>query len=161
MTVVADAGPVVSFARAARLDLLEATLTELAIADAVWEDIVVRGAGRSAARAVSTAQWIQRHTVRDRSLVDDLPERLHLGEREAIVLAKELGLALLVDEREARREAHRLGIEYFGSLRVLKEAKDRGLISAVRPVLDQLISTGTYISHALYHEFLTQLGEEH
>jgi len=61
-----------------------------------------------------------------------------LGEREAIALARELGAALLVDEREARREAGRLGVRYFGSLGVLKEAKDRGIIPVVKLALDEL-----------------------
>jgi predicted nucleic acid-binding protein len=46
-----------------------------------------------------------------------------------------------------------------GSLRVLKEAKDRGSISLVKPSLDELIATGTYISDTLYHTFLRDAGE--
>jgi predicted nucleic acid-binding protein len=61
--------------------------------------------------------------------------KLSGGESEAILLAKELDAFLLVDELEARKEASRLGINYFGSLRVIKEAKDRGLISKAKPVL--------------------------
>ena len=48
----------------------------------------------------------------------------------------------------------------FGSLRILKEAKDRGIIREVRPILDQLTATGTYISDALYQAFLRDMGEE-
>jgi predicted nucleic acid-binding protein len=62
--------------------------------------------------------------------VEILPRKLHLGEREAIVLAQELGSALLVDDREARKEARRLGIAHFGSLRILKEAKESAVSSA-------------------------------
>ena len=83
-----------------------------------------------------------------------LSARLHRGEREAIALAKELGAALLVDDREARKEASHLGIEHFGSLRILKEAKDQGILTEVRPALDELIATGTYVGKDLYQEFL-------
>jgi predicted nucleic acid-binding protein len=51
-----------------------------------------------------------------------MPSKLSRGESEAIVLAKELDAYLLVDELEARKEASRLGINYFGSLRIIKEA---------------------------------------
>ncbi|MGE5301890.1 MAG: DUF3368 domain-containing protein [Alphaproteobacteria bacterium] len=66
---------------------------------------------------------------------------------------------LLIDEFEGRKEAERMGIEYFGSLRVLRDAKDRGVIRQIKPVLDELIGSGMYISDTLYEEFLRQSGE--
>lgn len=160
MLLVADSGPILSFARAGLLDLLKRAVGELIVPNAVWADTVIRGKGRPAAEAISKATWIKKRTIKDRSLVNRLPGKLHLGEREAIVLAKELKAILLVDEREARREAERLGVQYFGSLRILKEAKDRGLVKQVRPVLDRLISAGMYLSEVLYHDVLRELGEE-
>jgi predicted nucleic acid-binding protein len=65
-----------------------------------------------------------------------MPGKLSRGESEAIGLAKELGVYLLVDELEARREASKLGINYFGSLRIIKEAKERGFIPQAKLVLD-------------------------
>jgi predicted nucleic acid-binding protein len=59
---------------------------------------------------------------------------------EAIALAAELNATMLIDEYERRKEAARFGIEHFGSLRILKEAKERGVIQEVRPVLDKLIA---------------------
>ena len=159
MPIVADSGPILSFARANRLDILEKVTGGLTVPQAVWDEIVVKGAGRPASRIVAEQGWIRSRTLRDPSLAEQLPERLHRGEREAIVLAKELDAHLLVDDYQARREARRLGIDHFGSLRVLKEAKDGSLIDEVRPVLDQLVSTGTYLSEALYQEFLREMGE--
>jgi predicted nucleic acid-binding protein len=66
---------------------------------------VVRGAGKPGSNEVQAASWIIQGAVHDRLFVEQLPARLHLGEREAIALAKERGAVLLVDEREARREA--------------------------------------------------------
>jgi uncharacterized protein len=159
MSIVADSGPILSFARANRLELLRQVISNLTIPDAVYEDIVIRGAGKPGSTEVQAASWIQRISVRDRTFVDQLPLKLHLGEREAIALAKEQRAALLVDEREARREALRQGITIFGSLMVLREAKDRGIIPRVTPILDELIAAGMYISEPLYEAFLRQLGE--
>jgi hypothetical protein len=50
--MVADAGPILAFARANRLDLLRTVVEELVIPDAVYDDIVVRGAGKPGSRAV-------------------------------------------------------------------------------------------------------------
>jgi predicted nucleic acid-binding protein len=126
MIIVADSGPIISFARAGRLDLLKQVTTELIIPDAVFEEIVVCGDDRPGAEEVKQGLWIKQATLQDRSLLENMPGKLSLGESEAILLAKELNAYLLVDEVEARKEASRLGINYFGSLRIIKEAKDRG-----------------------------------
>jgi predicted nucleic acid-binding protein len=91
--------------------------------------------------------------------VAQLPQKLHPGEREAIALAKEQHTVLLVDEREARREAIRQCIAVIGSLRVLKGANDRGIIPEVKPALDDLVAAGMYVSDALYQRFLQETGE--
>ena len=72
------------------------------------------------------------------------------------MLAKELDAYLLVDELEARKKASRLGINYFGSLRIIKEAKDRGVISKAKAVLDDLIASSTYLDDTLYQRFLRE-----
>jgi uncharacterized protein len=159
MTIVADSGPILSCARANRLELFHQVISDLTIPNAVYENIVVRGAGKPGATEVQGASWIQRLSVRDRTFVDQLPPKLHLGEREAIALAKEQGTALLVDEREARREAIRQGIAVLGSLTILREAKTRGIIPRVTPILDELIAAGMYISEPLSEAFLRQLDE--
>ena len=160
MAMVSNSGPILSFARAHRFDLLREVVGTLTIPEAVYEDIVIRGAGKLGAEEVQHAAWITRAQVSDRTFVDQLPQKLHVGEREALALTKELGATLLIDEREARRAAQQHGIAHFGSLRVLEEAKRRGLIPAVRPILDELIAAGTFISENLYHAFLRTMGEE-
>jgi len=61
---------------------------------------------------------------------EDLRRGLGAGEREAIALAAELSAdALLVDDRDARREADKLGIPVLGTLRVL--ATRRSTVSAI------------------------------
>src|SRR5258708_6577065 len=151
MPFVSNAGPVLSFARAGMLDVLRQVLGEIFIPNAVAEEL-----GHS---ILDSAPWLRRHEVHDRILVESLPQRLHSGECEALVLAKELDAVLLIDDREARKEAHKRGIPHLGSLRVLKDAKERGVIAAVKPALDELIATGTFIGKPLYHAFLNDVRE--
>jgi uncharacterized protein len=160
MKIVADSGPIISFARAGRLDLLKQVTNELTIPDAVFEEIVAGGADRPGAEEVKQGSWIKRTTVQDRFLLESMSGRLSQGESEAILLAKQLGASLLVDELEARKEASRLGIDYFGSLRIIKEAKDSGLIAKAKPVLDDLIASSTYVDDSLYQRFLREMGED-
>jgi uncharacterized protein len=151
MSVVSDAGPILSFARADRLSLLHGVAASLWIPDAVYQEI--------GGPILDRMPWIVRRSVSDRQRLAKLPQKLHLGEREAIILAEELDVPLLVDDREARSEAKRRGIEHFGSLRILARAKEIGLVSRVRPALDDLIAGGTYVGTELYWEFLRQVEE--
>jgi predicted nucleic acid-binding protein len=89
MEVVSNSGPILSFARAHCLHLLRDVVGTLTIPDAVYEDIVVRGAGKLGADDIRQVAWITRAGVQDRTFVDQLPHKLHLGEREALALAKE------------------------------------------------------------------------
>jgi predicted nucleic acid-binding protein len=71
-----------------------------------------------------------------------------------------MGASLLIDDRRARIEADRLAVDYFGSLKILQEAKQRGLIPGVKPSLDQLIASGMFVSRELYRSLLKKNGEE-
>ena len=95
MLIVTDAGPLLSFARADHLDLLRDIVGTLIIPEAVYEEIVVRGAGKPGADAVRQAVWLTRATVTDRTFVDQLPSNLHVGEREALALARNRGGVVL------------------------------------------------------------------
>ena len=86
---------------------------------------------------------------------------LDAGEAEAIALAVESNANLiLLDERLGRRAAHRLGLTVVGTLGVLIAAKDRGLLAAVRPVLDALrADAGFWITDELYNAVLKAANE--
>jgi predicted nucleic acid-binding protein len=157
--LVSNSGPILSFARASRLDVLNAIVEEAFIPEAVHDDIVVAGQGKPGAREVAAAAWIRRTHLADVSSADRLSLRLHAGERQAIALARELTLPLLVDEREARKIARNLGIPFLGSLRVLHEAKRLGVISEVNPVVHELTTPGMYISDSVIRAFLREIGE--
>ena len=160
MTLIADTGPILSFARAHRLEVLHAVVGTLVIPEAVYEEIVMSGAGRPGADEVRQAAWITQERVSDRAFVDQLPPSLNIGEREVLALARERGGVVLMDDHDARRVAHEQGIASIGSLRILAEAKQRGIIFAVKPLLDALMATGTYLSDTLYRSFLRDMGEE-
>ena len=89
MIVVSDSGPIISFARANCLKILQQVVQEIIIPVAVYEEIVAHGSEKVGTEEVKSASWIKKETVKDRSNADQLPSRLGLGEREAIILAKE------------------------------------------------------------------------
>ncbi len=159
MIVTSDSGPIISFVRARRLEILKLVLQEIKIPNAVYEEIVITGSKKPGAGEVKGSNWIKRVNVADRFKVDQLPPRLGLGEREAIILTQELGATLLVDDKSARKEAEKRGIICFGSLRVLKEAKDKMLVKETKSILDEFRGVGLRINNSLYHSFLKEMGE--
>jgi uncharacterized protein len=86
--------------------------------------------------------------------------RLGAGETEVLALALERAGALaILDDRLARRTAAVLGVPLRGTLGLLLEAKARGLVAAVEPLLNQLRSCGFRLSVETAHEFLARAGE--
>lgn len=68
---------------------------------------------------------------------------------EAIVLARELKVTLLIDDAKARKYAKLLNIEVIGTLGLLKIAKRRGLVRSVKKVINNLLAEGYYIEDKL------------
>ncbi len=161
MAAVSDSSPLILFDSIGWLDLLRDVFTELVIPPAVRHEVVSAGAGRPGAAAVQSALWIQMCAVgRVRSDLRSLDD-LGPGEREAIVLALELGpgTALLLDDLGGRRAAQRLGLHVIGSGGVLALAKDRRLIPSVAPLLHDLRRAGLYLSDSAFAGILATAGE--
>ncbi len=158
--IVADSGPLIAFARMEQLDLLRQVVEALVIPDAVYEELVGRGTARPGAQEVMQGGWIHWRTVTDRDAVAQLPRALHAGEREAIVLAQELQAQLLIDEQRGRDIAIGRGLEVVGILRIFADAKQRGLIPAVRPLVEALRAIGYWMDEErVIRPFLEEMGE--
>ena len=161
MIVVSDSSAIINLAAVGELDLLQQLYREVLVPQAVYDEIVVAGAGMAGSREAAGLSWIDTRQVTNRSLVEALLSELHLGESEAIALASEVGSdLLLIDERRGRAVAARLGLQRIGLLGVLIDAKQRGVLREVRPVLDDLRNTaGFWITDALYTRVLESAGE--
>ncbi len=71
---------------------------------------------------------------------------LNNGERDAILLAEELGAdQIVIDEIRGRREAKRRRLHFTGTLGVLSAAAERGLLD-LRSAIDRLRRTNFYIA---------------
>ncbi len=147
--IVSDSGPLIAFGKIGRLNLLETLFRRVLIPDAVFHEVVVAGRGRPGSRNVAKSAWLERRPLTDRAPLAQLPSNIHAGEREAILLAHTLGLPLLIDERRGRSFAGSIGVEVFGSLRVLVEAYRRGIIDDAAALAEQMVVSGYWISPAL------------
>ncbi len=82
------------------------------------------------------------------------------GELAAMALAWENpSRVVLLDDQLARRTSQAAGLTVWGTLRVLLEAKDRGLTPQVAPVIDRLRDKGMWIADAVRRRILDLAGE--
>jgi predicted nucleic acid-binding protein len=84
-----------------------------------------------------------------------------LGAGESQVLAHCLasGYSAVLDDGEARAAAHAHSVPLVGSLGVILRARKVGLIPVARPLIEQLIESGSYLSADLVRLALLKVGE--
>lgn len=160
MRVASDTSPIVNLAVVGQLNMLEGLYRELHIPEAVKTELHALP-DETARQAIQDASWIHVREVRDRRLVQALQLELDAGEAEAIALALELSAdLLLMDELAGRRVAEQFSIKTLGVLGVLLHAKQRGIITKVKPILDDLIhKAGFWVGEGLYVHVLREAGE--
>lgn len=153
MIVVSNSSPLISLGAIGRLGLLNDLFGEISIPLAVLQEV------RSV--EISTESWIGPRTVELPLLSRALESELDRGEAEAIALAVELRAdLLLMDERRGRRVAARFGLKVLGVLGILVEAKRRGLVQGIEPLLVELQErAGFRVSPALFQRALEEAGE--
>ena len=82
------------------------------------------------------------------------------GEASAIALAIETGNALLIlDDYKARKLAAKLDLVFTGTLGVLLKAKQLGVITQIKPLIEQIQLTNFRFSEKNFREILMLAGE--
>jgi len=144
---VLDCACLIGLERIGKLDLLPALLEPIIAPPAVIQEFGSR------------PDWITEVTPSDRGMVAALRLIVDLGESEAITLAYEKGVRLIIDDSKGRLVAQRLGIAVTGTVGLIVKAKMEGLVAAVTPLLDALEAREFRISSALRAEALRLAGE--
>jgi len=160
MRVVCDTSPLILLSKVRRLDLLAELYEEVTIPASVMEEMEAKpGREMEQIRALLQSPKFQLRKATKRTL-ERLPPGLGRGEREAIALALETKADLVVlDDQQGRRVAREKGLSIAGTVGILIEARERGIIPSVRRELDHLIEAGMWIEEAFYHRILQEFGE--
>jgi predicted nucleic acid-binding protein len=105
--------------------------------------------------------WIEVRDVQDKSMQRSFDQLVDSGEASSFALAMEIADCLLiVDDRKARKLAKSMGLRVAGTLGVLVKAKERGLISSIKPIIAKLAETDFRISDRLINTILDITGEK-
>lgn len=155
MIVIADTTPVNYLILIGDVGLLPALFGQVVIPEAVFLEL------QSTATPPVVRQWIAQsppwlEVRKITAAPDNGLANLDEGERQAIQLAEELGAnLLLVDEREARKEAAKRNIPTSGTLGLLDRAADKGLVDFAQS-LQRLKQTSFYLSSSVEQFFLSR-----
>jgi predicted nucleic acid-binding protein len=163
MLAVSNTSPIFNLACIGRLHLLQAQFGEIWIPSAVETELadVPDEAVRTTIDQTRKAGWLRVQAASDTNLVSLLTVELHRGEVEAIALAVEMKARwLLMDEREGRGMARRLGLHVTGVLGVLLRGKKLGHLEAIKPEIDALRAKAHFfIGPDLERAVLSQAAE--
>ena len=108
----------------------------------------------------SLPEWIEVLEVKDPFRQQLLELQIDKGESSAIALALEIpGSTVILDDFKARKIAIKLGIQVTGTLGVIIRARQKGIISSIKPILGKLKQTNFRLSTELESEALMMAGE--
>lgn len=163
MKVVANSSVLIALSIIGQLELISQRFPEgILIPQAVWDEVVETGKDQYGAEKVKSISWLTVCKVKDENLVSALCIELDKGESEAIALCCEQKAdVILLDEKDARRVANRLGLLTLGTVGILIWAKRNGLIDDLRNQLNDLQIRGKFrLSKSVYQQALKSVGED-
>jgi len=145
--VVADSTCLIALERIGALNILPAFFEPIFIPPQVEREFGL------------TLPWLKLESSTNTALITSLELLLDKGEAEAIALAKEREIPIILDDRQARSVARDLNLRVIGTLGCLLKAKQAGEIAEVRPFIEKLERAGFFLATALRTEALRLAGE--
>ena len=158
--LVVNTGPLVALATVERLDILPVLFETIAIPEDVHREIQKGGAVGLGLPAYEHASWLRVEPLSD--TVDPLlTSMLDKGEAAVIQLARERRAScVLIDERKARRIARAIyNLRVIGTVGTLVEAKKRGIVEQIGPLLATMRQNGYWIHDSIIDFALAEAGE--
>lgn len=156
--VIADAGPLIAFARLHQLGLLPQIFGRVLVTDIVFSEC----AGRvdfiesPLIRDAVSSQQLELCTAPDFSA---FAQKIDAGEASAIAVAIEYGCGVLMDDKAGRTMATNAAIPVIGTVGALVLAKRKGLVPLVKPLLESLVASGYFLSEVIVAAALAAAGE--
>ena len=160
-TIVSNTGPIIALSAIDHLGILKKIFDQVVLPEPVHNEIMQGGKDLPGLGCYKKATWIKVVSL-STAIEPLLGTLLDKGEASVIHLAREIGADfVLIDERKARKIARKIyGSRVVGSVRILVEAKHRGLISSVRGALEEMRNSGYWIHDDIVKTALEQAEEE-
>lgn len=156
---VINASPLILLSRSGHIDLLSRVARQLWVPEWVASEILVRGEDDPTVRAIRASSWL--HVVPVESIPPSVLE-WGLGPGESAVLALALSTpkaVAIIDDLLGRKCAGAHGVPLRGTIGIVLAAKKEGHIPQVRPVIEDLLGSGLYLSRNILDYVLQLAGE--
>ena len=157
--VICNTSPLQYLHQAGCLELLPALAGLVIVPTAVRDELEVGRAHGIDLPILSNLKWVR---LKEPVSAPALPLAADLGAGESAVLALALespSSMVILDDSLGRRVAGLLEIPLTGTLGVLLDAKNKGLIPSVKPLLDALTDLGFRLSPSTRIAVLTLANE--
>lgn len=148
MIVVADTSPINYLILIDQIAIIETLYGRILIPHAVHEELLsLKAPSNVRAWAKDPPHWLE--ILSPSTGLHPPVARLDRGETEAIALAEELHADwLLIDETAGRNEAARRGLQTIGTLGILREGHQAGLLN-LPTAIDRLTAAGFRVHPSL------------
>lgn len=157
--VICNTSPLFYLYQLGHVDLLQKLYGHIVVPEAVVSELKAGQAQGEHVPDVSAYPWMTVRSVRIPSLVRLITD-FGAGEAEVLALALEEPLSLVIlDDRLAREVASLQNLRMTGTAGILVKAKHKGCISAVTPLLNNLIQLGFRLNDAVKVTLLKLAGE--
>lgn len=162
MIVVSDTTPIISLMKAGQLKLLEKLFGVVYIPKAVYRELTENETFPEEVRMVKEHGFLHVEQVQNEKSVTILQKftGLDVGESEAIILADEKHSdVLLMDEHKGRQVAKKMGITITGTIGILTQAFDEGMLTKkdVEECIEKMKESGIRISEKLYLKLMEHI----
>ena len=157
--VVVNSTPIIALAKVEKLDVLKAMYGQIIIPEAVFSEVTAKD-DCVKDLLLKNNEWIKVKSIVNFSEKAMFKARLHDGEVEVMVLAKELKAdVVIIDDYAARKTAEYIGLNLTGTIGILIKAKRKGLIDLVMPIVQVMEQNGIYYSEQLKEQIRNLANE--
>ncbi len=147
--IIADTSCLILLDNIGEIDLLQKLFKEVTITSIVADEF-----------GKPIPDWMKIKDAVNQKYFEIILASLDKGEASSIALAVEQeGSLLILDDQKARKFAAEMGLKYTGTLALIIEAKFRGYISLVKPIIDKIKDTNFRMSPELEKKIL-ELADE-
>ena len=157
MITVSNTTPIISLSSIGKIEILKCIFQEVIIPQAVYEEIKTKqGYGFNEA----DSKFIKVLSIDSGEYKLLYLDQLDRGEAETILLSKQLNADnTIIDENLGYTVAKESGLNVIRTLSILLKAKEYGIITEVKPLLDDMILKGRWYSNHVYYAFLKKANE--
>jgi len=153
--IISDSTTVITLLNINKLEILKNLFDVVYLPQKVYDEIVIDE------KIVLDRDLFVTKEIKNRELYAILLKVLDSGEAEAIILAKEMNLSLIIDERKGRKIAENMGINIFGFIGLLLLNYKNGYLSGSHTldIYYKAKNQGFRVGKRLENDFLNLIAD--